>query len=391
MNNVDIFAKVKPSVVEKTKMILSNSEYTAPRTSIRFSSMLASKTYKELNELGINHTNLLDDKVGLILKTNIINYLKNNSIKPKYDMAWSEVKKQDIEWLDELENSTESAFYRYIDFIKTYSIFKNKKKNDLITQYAIDMLNILNNVRLKGNKDLFSYAVFKNNPLYDSLLDKYFDRTKFSVERRELLQRVKDIDSLIEKLSERRYIILDTETTDLSNSTRPVQVAGIICNSNYEIIDVFSKYIQQDFISPSAYNVHKIDKDFLETYGENPVDVFNYIMQYIKPSDFIIAHNAQFDAKVMRNLYYQVTGEVPNMFNQMIYLDSAELAGLLKPRPEKRNLTYLRENYIKDHSKIDELIRDKFGEDNLEGHNAIYDVCATYVLLKENLPDVLSW
>ena len=93
----------------------------------------------------------------------------------------------------------------------------------------------------------------------------------------------------------------------------------------------------------------------------------------------------------MRNLYYQVTGEVPNMFNQMIYLDSAELAGLLKPRPEKRNLTYLRENYIKDHSKIDELIRDKFGEDNLEGHNAIYDVCATYVLLKENLPDVLSW
>ena len=83
MNNVNIFAKVKPSVVEKTKMILSNSEYTAPRTSIRFSSMLASKTYKELNELGINHTNLLDDKVGLVLKTNIINYLKNNSIKPK--------------------------------------------------------------------------------------------------------------------------------------------------------------------------------------------------------------------------------------------------------------------------------------------------------------------
>lgn len=126
-----------------------------------------------------------------------------------------------------------------------------------------------------------------------------------------------------------KYVIFDTETTGIrSGKDDVIQLAYIVLDDNMDIIDCGCDYCNTDVpISSGAYDVHHIDKKFLETHAGS-VFLNDIIMKnkYFRPDSeekdvVFIAYNASFDinminkklkARGYRGVYFGGYTKTPN-------------------------------------------------------------------------------
>ncbi len=100
-----------------------------------------------------------------------------------------------------------------------------------------------------------------------------------------------------------KYLFFDTETTGLSKTANLVSIAwlmandyGVTLHSEYHIIKPAGWIIPEESIK-----IHKITQTHAEKYGAELSDVINRFLWYVNESDVLVAHNIQFDQKIINN------------------------------------------------------------------------------------------
>lgn len=108
------------------------------------------------------------------------------------------------------------------------------------------------------------------------------------------------------------YIVIDTETSSLSDNGRPaddvgqprlLEFAALFINDRLEIEREYQTYVQPDGtfeIHPKAFEKHGLTLEFVKEHGA-PIDLpLAVYSTAIKEGRGVITYNAQFDCKVMR-------------------------------------------------------------------------------------------
>jgi len=130
--------------------------------------------------------------------------------------------------------------------------------------------------------------------------------------------------------SKERIVVFDTETTGFSNSDRIIEF-GAVEIINGQPRETFQAYIRPPIRVPkAAIDVHGITNEFLSNMPPFS-SVFPSIYDFIRGSR-LVAHNAKFDIRMMRNECRHLDIELPIEFENVI--DTMELAA--KKWPGKR-------------------------------------------------------
>lgn len=106
------------------------------------------------------------------------------------------------------------------------------------------------------------------------------------------------------------YLFLDTETTGFPNPKlsardraqgRACQVAFILCDENGRNLSEFTSLIAPDnwTISEGARNVHGLDDALCAQYGVKSRMAFQVFQRLAKMAKHVVAHNLDFDWKVL--------------------------------------------------------------------------------------------
>ena len=108
-----------------------------------------------------------------------------------------------------------------------------------------------------------------------------------------------------------KYLFFDTETTGLSKTANIVSIAwlmaneyGVTLHSEYHIIKPEGWIIPEDSVK-----IHKITQANAERYGANINEVMDRFLWYVGESDVLVAHNIQFDQKIINNTLKFVLGK----------------------------------------------------------------------------------
>lgn len=189
-----------------------------------------------------------------------------------------------------------------------------------------------------------------------------------------------------------KIICFDTETTGLIPRPKPMIFAKdkwpFIIQLSYIVIDTNSKdyifendYIKLDdysVLTEESYNIHKIDKNFLEEKGKKLYDVLIKFNSYLKECEVVLAHNLEFDKDMIIIECYR--NKVFHYFNNnsikiQEYCTMKEGVNICKI--EKTNSRG--EIYYK-WPKLKELYTNLFTDEIIDEsllHNAFYDVYYT--------------
>jgi DNA polymerase III epsilon subunit-like protein len=107
------------------------------------------------------------------------------------------------------------------------------------------------------------------------------------------------------------FLIFDVETTglpkdknakseDVDNWPRVVQISWLLLDSDYNYVNFEEAFLKQDAPIPQeAIKIHGIDDKIIEEKGEDPKSVFEKLLADIKASQFVIAHNIDFDLPII--------------------------------------------------------------------------------------------
>ncbi|MGX7583075.1 exonuclease domain-containing protein [Candidatus Vidania fulgoroideorum] len=151
-----------------------------------------------------------------------------------------------------------------------------------------------------------------------------------------------------------RFIVLDTETTGLSikKGNRIIEIAIIeIINSEITGKEFHSYFYVKKKISKKSYKIHKINNSFLKNkkkFSEKYKEMNKFMGNSI-----IIAHNAKFDSKFIKNEIKLIKKK-----KKMVFVDTLKIFRKIFPG-KKNNL---------------ENISKRFGfKINFNLHNALND------------------
>lgn len=106
------------------------------------------------------------------------------------------------------------------------------------------------------------------------------------------------------------YLFFDTETTGFVNRSlgvrdpkqgRACQIAAILTTENGKVLSEFSTIIQPDgwSITEGAQNIHGWDDDTCRAHGLESRKAFLMFVRMMRRAGTIVAHNLDFDYKVM--------------------------------------------------------------------------------------------
>jgi DNA polymerase III epsilon subunit-like protein len=171
------------------------------------------------------------------------------------------------------------------------------------------------------------------------------------------------------------YLYFDTETSGKVEWKRPandprqpkiVQFAGILADeTGYEINS--SRFIVHpgDMIIPDeAAQVHGITTEFARTYGVSPELVFSIWSALLKKADVVVAHNSDFDLKIMEILAYQLN--VPFIAPKNVFCTMKKATNIvnLPPNPGFKTPKW---------PSLKECMQFFFNEEIVDAHDAMAD------------------
>ena len=175
------------------------------------------------------------------------------------------------------------------------------------------------------------------------------------------------------------YLFFDTETTglprnwkapitDLNNWPRLVQIAWVLSDNSGKRIETKDFIIKPEgFTIPyEAAKVHRITTERAYKEGIDLAKVLNEFNDLISESDYIVAHNIDFDkmilgAELLRNNIKTTFFQKPKLCTMKSSTNYCKIPG----------------NYGYKWPKLSELHIDLFGKDFEEAHDASADINAT--------------
>ncbi|MEA2073777.1 MAG: exonuclease domain-containing protein [Campylobacterota bacterium] len=168
-----------------------------------------------------------------------------------------------------------------------------------------------------------------------------------------------------------KYIILDTETTGVSENDRVIQLGYIVLGTNP--IEVHNEFNSSDIpISFGAMEVHGITPDLLQ---DKPICVetsaYKRLQELNTHDNYLIIHNAPFDIKML---------EKEGFSTQMKVIDTLRVAKHILPDEDAHRLQYFR--YKMELYKEEEKEAAALGV-VVKAHDAIGDVLVLKLLLSK--------
>lgn len=110
-----------------------------------------------------------------------------------------------------------------------------------------------------------------------------------------------------------KYLVIDTETTGLFDFTKPADAEGqprlaelaaieIVDDGNTSTANDHHFFIRPDGwqMRPEAAAINGLTDEYLEEHGVPVADVLAFYAKAIESGGIIVAHNAQYDTKIMR-------------------------------------------------------------------------------------------
>jgi DNA polymerase III epsilon subunit family exonuclease len=180
------------------------------------------------------------------------------------------------------------------------------------------------------------------NPLLDSLYEEYFERYPH----------------------ERRIAAFDVETTGFRSSDRLTEI-GI---AGYEFDGYKIKYIEfETFIDPERSIPEEIVNlthitDEMVLNAPKDIDIYPKFIEFIEGSTRLVAHNSQFDHRMVTSNFNRVGLNIPNFEDKVnihCTLRRAKKSGLIVPKYDLASLC------------------EHFGYTNENAHRAKDDALAT--------------
>lgn len=130
-------------------------------------------------------------------------------------------------------------------------------------------------------------------------------------------------------ITQRRYVVIDTETTGLDPDTDRVVEIALVTVNNGEITDAFRSYVKPGIpIPPEASAVHGITDEDVED-APTLTELLPQINTICDQAELLVAHNASFDRSMLPCL-------------SQPWLDTLRLAKRIYPDLPKHNNQYLR-------------------------------------------------
>jgi DNA polymerase III epsilon subunit-like protein len=194
-----------------------------------------------------------------------------------------------------------------------------------------------------------------------------------------------------------KILVFDTETNGLPKSKNAkifdTQQFPYILQLSYIIYDVYNNniikttnnYINNVEFNEDAYKINKITKEMIEN-GKNIKDVLNDFIDAIKVCDILVAHNCNFDKKIImvecvRNqILYRLNYNIKNKNTFCTMINSINLCKL-PSNFENGNFKFPKLNELYNY-----LFNENIPSDNL--HNSLVDCIFTlkcYIKLKYNI------
>lgn len=177
------------------------------------------------------------------------------------------------------------------------------------------------------------------------------------------------------------FMVFDTETTglpidpsaserDKDNWPRIVQIAWQLIDSNGVVIISENHYIKPNY--PPTYstseNIHGINRHLLESQGKDFRIVFERFAYTKSNADFLVAHNYNFDQKIINSEFFR-----RKYSSQMIGNKEKHICTMVA----SKDYCQIESSYGYKWPKLSELYYILFGKELVAQHNAINDVRAT--------------
>jgi DNA polymerase-3 subunit epsilon len=126
-------------------------------------------------------------------------------------------------------------------------------------------------------------------------------------------------------------------------------------------------------MSKGAYNAHGISLEFAQKHGVSPSTAVDFFMHLSGFADIDVAHNIEFDRKVMALALHRRTGQPARLTNTG-YCTMKAATNIVKSPPTEKMLAAGR-NHFKS-PNLGECIKHFFGEELEGAHDAMVDVRA---------------
>lgn len=108
-----------------------------------------------------------------------------------------------------------------------------------------------------------------------------------------------------------KYLFFDTETTGLAKTANLVSIAWLLANENGVTLHSEYHIIKPEgwTISEESTKIHKITQTQAEKYGADMREIIDRFLWYVGESDVLVAHNIQFDQKIINNTLKNILGK----------------------------------------------------------------------------------
>lgn len=178
-------------------------------------------------------------------------------------------------------------------------------------------------------------------------------------------------------------LIFDTETTgflvkdlDPTHSEQPdvVQLAALLYDGGGREVAALSTLVQPSKpIAPGAFKAHGISSEIASSHGVTPLEAMTMFAGMLKNAKVIVAHNLEFDAKVMLAAWHRTFGE-----DFRTALVDKRAFCTMKAMTNIAKIMHARPRHAKDYKwpKLSECVEFLFGEKLLGAHDALVDARA---------------
>ena len=211
-----------------------------------------------------------------------------------------------------------------------------------------------------------------------------FDETLGEAINIEIAKRVVYLQKTLHQIKGTRICILDLETTGLTKP-RPIQISFLLFDMNFNLIKSYDRYVKQEHIEQSATSsVHGISVQMLhnELPSVEPEEAYEEIRSLLADDKVIfIAHNANYDLRVLNNFTMQCTGEPMRQLKHICtYRDYDKFSDL---KLAEHTLSSLLVHHHISEEEIVEYSNKLFqsGGSTVRFHNAAVDTTALYLFI----------
>ena len=194
------------------------------------------------------------------------------------------------------------------------------------------------------------------------------DELKSEFETFEKNYKKRKLEEEKEEITFKREVILDTETTGLTNSDRIVEISIIEMIDGTKTGRRYHKFLNPEVnITKKAMEIHKITNEKVESCPKFQ-DVVEEVIKFIGNAT-IIAHNSNFDMRMINNELERCGWE---KYEKNRFIDTLGIARFLFP-DQKNNQDALCERF-----NINNSIRSETGI-----HSAMEDTALLYLIYQE--------